>query len=228
MQKILVVAAHPDDEVLGCGGTIAKHVRAGDSVHVVILGEGITSRRMERNLIKDESALKALAQAAHAANKILGVESVSLLSLPDNRMDSVDRIEIIQSVEGFIDKFKPSIVYTHHSSDLNVDHELTQKAALTACRPAPGSSVKSLLFFEVASSTGWNTPDSRELFSPNWFEDITQTLHIKMEALRAYGSEMRPWPHARSLEALEHLAKWRGASVGLGAAEAFVLGRNLK
>lgn len=224
---ILVVAAHPDDEVLGCGATIARHAKAGDQVHVLILAEGLTSRSAQRDRNQAAGALSELAQAAEAANQLLGVASLQLHDFPDNRMDSLDRLDVIKAVEAAIDQHRPQLVYTHHAGDVNIDHRRIHEAVVTACRPTPNLPVDTLLFFEVASSTEWQTAGSGPAFLPNWFVDVTKTLELKLRALEAYRSEMRAWPHARSLEALEHLARWRGATVGVGAAEAFVLGRRL-
>jgi len=225
---VLVIAAHPDDEVLGCGGTMARHAKGGDKVHVVILAEGITSRDQKSNRENKENELSALGEAARRANEILGVKTVELNDFPDNRMDSLARLEVIKVVEGFIDRFKPDVIYTHHAGDVNVDHRRVHEAVVTSCRPTPGNrGVRTLLFFEVASSTEWQPPGSASPFTPNWFVDISATLELKLQALRAYESEMRPWPHSRSIKALEHLARWRGATIGIEAAEAFELGRRL-
>ncbi|YAG11728.1 GlcNAc-PI de-N-acetylase [Nostoc sp. DSM 114161] len=226
-KKVLVIGAHPDDEVLGCGGTIAKHIQQGDRVDVLILAEGATSRTPQRDRQKLQNELSALAEAAHQASEILGVTSLKLHDFPDNRMDSCNLLDIIKVIEQEIIKYQPDTIYTHHNGDVNIDHRRIHEAVITATRPIPGSTVKTLLFFEVASSTEWQTPGSAPAFTPNWFVDISETLSLKLKALVVYESEMRPWPHARSMEALEHLARWRGASVGLKAAEAFVLGRNL-
>ena len=225
--KVAVIVAHPDDEVLGCGGTIAQHIRDGDKVHVLIMAEGVTSRDQQRDRSAHVSELSGLAKAAHAANKILGITSLTLKDLPDNRMDSLDRLDVIKIIEEFIQAHTPTIVYTHHTGDVNIDHRRIHEAVVTACRPIPGQPVLTLLFFEIASSTEWQPPVSAPVFSPNWFVDISATLDLKLKALRAYQSEMRPWPHARSVESLEHLAKWRGATIGAYAAEAFILGRNI-
>ena len=225
--KVVVIAAHPDDEVLGCGGTIAKHVYDGDEVHILIMAEGLTSRDYTRNATAHALELSDLAKAANAANKVLGTTSLTLKGLPDNRMDSLDRLDVIKLIEDFIQTHNPSIVYTHHIGDVNIDHRRIHEAVVTACRPVPNQMVKTLLFFEVSSSTEWQPSISAPVFSPNWFVDISETLALKLQALRAYQTEMRPWPHARSVEALEHLARWRGATVGVNAAEAFVLGRNI-
>jgi LmbE family N-acetylglucosaminyl deacetylase len=220
MATVLVVAAHPDDEVLGCGGTIVKHVEGGDSVHVAVLGEGVLSRRGAQR--------EELAQAQDAcrkANEILGVHGLTLHDYPDNRLDSVDRLDVIRLVEEQLERLSPEIVYTHHWSDVNVDHYRINECVLAACRPVPGHSVKRLLFFEVPSSTEWRGP--QDCFNPNWFVDITGSFDRKVEALEAYGRELREFPHPRSLEAIGHLARWRGATAGVAAAEAFVLGRNI-
>jgi LmbE family N-acetylglucosaminyl deacetylase len=142
-------------------------------------------------------------------------------------MDSVDLLDVVKSVEEIIEKLQPEVVVTHHAGDLNIDHQITHQAVITACRPQPEQTVKRILSFEVPSATEWQSPDSGCPFVPNWFEDITDALPMKMKALEAYQSEMRPWPHARSIKALEHLARWRGASVGVEAAEAFMLVRNI-
>lgn len=224
--SVLVIAAHPDDEVLGCGATIAKHVQQGDMVHSLILAEGTTSRALNHNREQWESELSELAVAAHKASKILGTASVTLHKFPDNRMDGCELLDVVKMIEQAIDQHQPEIVYTHHCGDVNIDHRRTHEAVITACRPVPGHPVKSLLFFEIPSSTEWQTPGSAPIFAPNWFVDVTDTLALKLKALEAYQSEMRPWPHPRSLQAVELLARWRGTSVGVEASEAFVLGRH--
>jgi LmbE family N-acetylglucosaminyl deacetylase len=221
---VLIFAAHPDDEVLGCGGTIAKLAANGVAVHVVFLADGVFSRQGET--IKT-AELFFRREAAAKSCKILGVSSVSFGDLPDNRMDSVAILDITKIVEGHLRQHHPATVFTHHISDVNIDHRRTLEAVTIACRPQIGNSVKSILSFEVPSSTEWQLPGNAPAFAPNWFVDISATLGKKMEALRAYEFELRDWPHPRSLLAVEHLAKWRGATVGVDAAEAFVLGRQL-
>ena len=226
--SVLVVAAHPDDEVLGCGGTIARHADAGDQVQVLIVAEGATSRQQERDRGQACDELSGLAQAAQQAGVILGAQGVELLDFPDNRLDSLDRLDLIKQIERRIDRHQPRVVYVHHASDVNVDHRRLHEAVVTACRPTPGHRVRQLLSFEVASSTEWQPPSSAPAFQPNWFVDISDQWQRKRDALVAYASEMRPWPHARSLEALEHLARWRGAQVGVEAAETFCLLRQIR
>jgi len=226
IRTVAVIAAHPDDEVLGCGGVIARHAQRGDRVHVLIVAEGATSRGMTRSRTDAQGALTGLAEAAQTANEILGSASVKLLQYPDNRLDSVDLLDVVKSIEGFIEQFAPETVYTHFSGDLNRDHQIVSEATQVACRPLPNSRIRELLMFEVASSTGWRAGGTAA-FCPNYFHDISTTLELKLRALSAYSAEMRPWPHARSLEAIDALAKWRGASIGLAAAEAFVLARRI-
>lgn len=227
MKKVCVFAAHPDDEVLGCGGTIARHVKSGDQVSVVIFAEGITSRDSKRDTEKRHEELYSLHQAVHAANKVLGVSSVQIHSFPDNRMDSVELIEVVKLVESTVNEHQPEIIYTHHIGDLNIDHQIVHRAVITACRPQGNLNVESLLCFEVPSSTEWQIPNSSLSFTPNWWVNITDHLSTKLKALRCYETEMRTWPHPRSYQGVEHLAKWRGCSVGMDCAEAFILNRNI-
>ena len=225
---VLVVAAHPDDEVLGCGGTIAQHSNSGDHVQVLIVSEGSTSRQQTRDPAQMVHELSVLGEAAQVAGSILGAAGVELLGFPDNRLDSLDRLDLIKVIEERVERHQPEIVYVHHAGDLNVDHRRLHESVMTACRPTPGHVVKRLLSFEVASSTEFQSPGSSALtFQPNWFVDISDLWERKRNALAAYSMEMRDWPHARSLDAVEHLARWRGAQVGVEAAEAFCLLRQL-
>jgi LmbE family N-acetylglucosaminyl deacetylase len=223
----LVVAAHPDDEVLGCGGTIARLAEEGCAVHVLILAEGVTSRAEIRDRAAKAPELSHLARCADAANAILGSASVKICQCPDNRMDSIDLLEVVKLVEGEITRHQPQLVFTHHRGDVNVDHTVVHDAVIAACRPLPGHAVRQLLFFEVASSTEWRPPASAGGFAPNCFYDIERYLVRKLAALNEYSTEMRAFPHPRSSQAVEHLARWRGATAGCHAAEAFEVGRIL-
>lgn len=222
-ERVLVVAAHPDDEVLGCGGTIAWHRRAGDHVTVLVMADGITSRGADAGVTAE--ALEERRRSAGRANDILGVNELTLLSYPDNRMDAVALLDIVQDIEKVVVRSRPTMVYTHHRGDVNIDHTRVHDAVIAACRPQPGHGVRKLLFFETPSSTEWRPPGSVAVFAPNWFTDISSTLSAKLDAIGAYGAELRDFPHPRSSQAVEHLARWRGAAVGLAAAEAFELGR---
>ncbi len=214
---VLILSAHPDDEVLGCGGTIARHAKRGDSVDIVFMADGVASRPGH-----SEEELRTRNQAAEKARTILGASKIHFLKLPDNKMDSLPLLDIVQPLEALIKTVKPEIIYTHHLGDLNVDHRLTHQAVMTACRPQPAFCVKEIYSFEVMSSTEWQTPGYMP-FTPNVFVDISDFLSVKEEALKAYETEMRNAPHSRSIENLVNLAKYRGASVGVTAAEAFVL-----
>lgn len=216
---VLVVAAHPDDEVLGCAGTVAKWVRAGATAHALILGEGETSRYATRAAgLTQHHTLVGLRAAAQGAATVTATTSVRVLDFPDNRFDTIPLLDMVKAVEGMIADVRPDTVLTHYRGDLNVDHRRTFEATLTACRPLPGSTVRTLLSFETPSATEWNVPSA---FAPTYYVNITQTLAAKREALQKYDREMRPFPHPRSHEAIEALAKWRGATVGVAAAEAF-------
>lgn len=225
---ILVIAAHPDDEVLGCGASIAKWVDSGESVHIIIMAEGVTSRDLERNSSGRSKELSVLKESANKVSKMLGVSSLKLLGFPDNRMDSVDLLDVTKAIELEVDKIKPTTVVTHHAGDLNIDHRVIHKAVITACRPQGENPVKRVLAFETPSSTEWQLSDSEATFHPNWFEDVSDTLDIKMKALKIYQSEMRESPHSRSFQGIESLAKWRGATIGCDAAESFILLRELR
>jgi LmbE family N-acetylglucosaminyl deacetylase len=226
--NILVVAAHPDDEILGCGGAIARHVQQGDRVAVVILGEGVTSRSAHGMPDQDLEKLRDLSMATQRACAILGVRDVALNDFPDNRMDSLALLDVVKLIEVHIARVRPTVIYTHHGGDVNIDHQVTYQAVVTACRPQPGHPVRTLLTFETLSSTEWQPPLAGVSFAPNWFVDINETLALKLAALDEYVSELRPWPHPRSISAVEHLARWRGSMVGLEAAEAFALARTIR
>jgi LmbE family N-acetylglucosaminyl deacetylase len=222
MKKILVVAAHADDEALGCGGTIAKHVAAGDEVYIVFLADGVTSR-----IASNESDHCLRVAAAEKAQEILGTKKYFMLGFPDNSMDSVPFLEIVQKIEHIVDEIHPQIVYTHHYGDLNIDHRITHQATMTACRPVPGSPIKEIYGFEVLSSTEWQTPNVFP-FIPTVFVDISGFVHIKKRILEVYGEEMRLEPHSRSIKNAINLCSFRGNSVGFDFGEAFTLLRCLK
>lgn len=221
-KTVLVVAAHADDEALGCGGTIARHVAAGDRVHVIFVADGVTSRS---GAGQDELARRQ--QATENASKILGISEISFLGFPDNRLDSLPLLDIVQALEVGIARLAPEIVYTHHYGDLNVDHRVTHQAVMTACRPLPGATVREILTFEVMSSTEWSGVGLSP-FLPNLFVNIGAQLEIKMRALEAYALEMRVSPHSRSLAHIQCLAQHHGNCVGVDAAEAFMVMRAIR
>lgn len=227
LKKVLVVAAHPDDEVLGCGGTIARYAKEGHNCHVVILAEGVTSRDEIRDPKKRKNEICERKKHAYKAAQILGVKSIEVNSFPDNRMDSLDILDVVKVVEKVISKFKPDIIYTHHYGDLNVDHWVTARAVETATRPISGKTVSEVYSFEVSSSTEWAFTNKNDKFFPNCFVDISSTLEKKIEAMSVYSSEIKNFPHPCSRKALNFLAKTRGAQSGLFAAEAFYLVRKI-
>lgn len=218
--NVLVVAAHPDDEVLGCGGTAARLVKEGHSVFFAILGEGITSRPAKRELV-DPGAVRDLKECSRRVADLIGVKELSLHGLPDNRFDSLDLLDIIKIIEGLIERCRPEIVYAHHGGDLNIDHQVVNRAVLTATRPVLGQAVKELYTFEIPSSTEWAFQQFAPVFKPNVFVDIAGTLKLKLEGMRMYGSEAREFPHPRSSEALAAIAQRWGSMIGRPAAEAF-------
>ena len=223
--SVLVIAAHPDDEVLGCGGTMAKLAAQGAAVHIAFLSDGVTARAGDK--ASHGAALAGRRAAAEKACRLLGASVAHFGDFPDNRMDQVALLDVIQAVERLIERYRPGLVLTHHAADLNVDHRIVHQAVLTACRPQSGNTVRTLLTFEVPSSTEWQSPALVPPFVPDWFVDISATLAQKLAALKEYAGELRAWPHPRSSQAVEHLARWRGATIGVDAAEAFMLGRHI-
>ncbi|MCL1093802.1 PIG-L deacetylase family protein [Shewanella kaireitica] len=217
--SVLVVVAHADDEVLGCGGTIARHVKHGDLVTVVFMTDGVSSRLNSNAELGDIRN-----NAANNALSILGVENVHSYAFPDNKMDSVPLLEVAQAIEKVLNVCNPNIIYTHFSHDLNVDHRVTHQAVLTACRPQHWSSVKEIYTFEVLSSTEWNSKSLIQ-FTPQKIVNITGFWDKKLMALKCYSNEMRDFPHSRSYECVEALAILRGATYGVNKAEAFQIER---
>jgi LmbE family N-acetylglucosaminyl deacetylase len=220
-KKVLVVAAHPDDEVLGCGGTIARLVREGNTVYSLILGEGITSRDVKRDRGKRAQEIKELKKQIEQAGRILSIKNSFVYDFPDNRFDTVALLDIIKKIEKVKKIVNPHVVFTHHHGDLNIDHQITFKAVMTAFRPVKGERAREILCFETPSSTEWNASSPLNYFMPDYFVDISRTLKAKIKALKVYKSEMRTFPHPRSSEAVEIAARNRGVQAGTAAAEAF-------
>ena len=222
MRKVLVVAAHPDDEALGCAGTILKHVSDGDEVHLVFMSDGISSRK---NISKKDR--KNRLKGSKLAHSLLGISSVKWINLPDNKMDTIPLLDLIKKIEVIINQIKPTTIYTHHYGDLNIDHQLTYSAVITASRPLPNSTLKEIFGFEILSSTEWSIAKHLQ-FNPNYFVDITDEFSSKMKVIAAYSEEMRRSPHSRSIQHVETLARHRGFSVGVEMAEAFEVYRMVK
>lgn len=225
MSKILVIAAHPDDEVLGMGGTIAKLTQAGNEVYVLIVTDGSSSQyRDSDELIKiiEDKKKETLACA-----KILGVEKVIYGEQPDMKLDCTPHIHINQVIEKAVSYVKPEIVYTHFWGDVNMDHQQVYKSTLVAVRPVMGQVVKELYCYRVPSSTEWTPCKADTMFMPNVFVDITAEAERKYEAFGKYNTELRDYPHPRSIKHLKELDVARGLEVGQGPTETFVLLRKL-
>lgn len=226
--NILIVAAHPDDEILGVGGTVARHVENGDEVYALILGEGQTSRFDKREDAGTE-IVGRLHDDTRQAAKVLGIRQVFFEDFPDNRFDSVALLEIVKAVERRVRELAPQIIYTHHGGDLNVDHQRTSQAVLTATRPMKGQSVKEIYAFETVSSTEWNFAYGDAQFAPNVFVKLTKEQFVKkVRAMEAYKTELCQYPHPRSLEMLEVVARRWGGVCGGSYVEAFEAVRILR
>ena len=219
MQRVLIVAAHPDDEVLGCFGTVARLIDEGSEVYTLILGEGKTSRdgASSSEIVKLKDEIKK-------ANEVIGVKEVFTKEFADNRFDSVNLLDIVKAIEEIKSQIKPDTIFTHYQKDLNIDHQKTYQAVITATRPMQGESVKEIYSFDILSSTEWNYPIS---FSPDFYVDINGYLDKKIEAMKCYNSELRDYPHPRSLKGIELSAKYWGMRVGLEYAEAFEMVRRV-
>lgn len=222
---MMVVASHPDDETLGAGATMAKYADAGWEVHATVLGRGLGARTPDQSCDPDD--LDALGRQLKRACEVLGVHQLHTFDLPDNRFDQLDLLDVVKVVEGVLDEVRPSVVLTHWHGDLNVDHQVTSRAVVTATRPQPGQPVAEVLSFEVPSATGWRF-GAGPAFQPTVYHDVSKTLQRKMDALACYKQEMRDPPHVRSLENLERVAQTRGAEIGVAAAEAFSCVRSVR
>lgn len=227
MKTVLIIAAHPDDEVLGCGGTMARLAAEGNSVHSIILGEGITSRDEERDRKKREQEIQVLKRQVDTIGGMLGVKKNFLFDFPDNRFDSVDLLDIVKVIEGVKADIEPDMIYTHFYGDLNIDHRITFEAVMTAFRPLSGEKCSDIYAFEVPSSTEWAFGRIAGMFSPNRFIDINAHMAPKIKAIEMYEGEVREFPHPRSAEAIRVQARRWGSVVGLEHAEAFELIRSI-
>lgn len=228
MRTVLVVAAHPDDEVLGVGGTAARYAAAGDRVYALILGEGQTSRGVHREDI-DRAVVAELHQNTIESAKAIGYQEVFFADFPDNRFDQVDLLDLVKVVERQIQELQPQIVYTHYSGDLNIDHQYTARAVLTATRPIGAYCVEEVYAFETLSSSEWNFDYwAQSAFSPNVFVNISAYYAKKEQAMKCYISELCQFPHPRSLEGMDVLSKTRGMAAGMERAEAFMLLRKME
>lgn len=225
MKKVLVVAAHPDDEILGCGGTLLKHIQSGDKVSILVLGEGISSRYVNK-FEAPRSEFATLGNTLDEVASIMGAEQCHHLAYPDNRFDSVDLLDIVKSISLVKNRVRPDIIYTHFSGDLNIDHKITFQAVLTACRPMIDETVKEIYSFYIASATDWGQYPGN-VFSPTLFVNIEDDIDQKMELLKLY-DEMREYPHPRSLRAIKNISEYYGSMIGCHNAEAFEVIRHIR
>ena len=226
MKKVLVIVAHPDDEVLGMGGTIAKLTHAGVEFHLLIVTDGSSSQYRTSNNVESIIAEKKL--ETKQACDILGIKSITYGCLPDMKLDCTPHVEINSLIEKTIDSIKPDTVFTHFYGDVNLDHRLVFNSVIVACRPLKKQCVKNIYCFDIPSSTEWNYASSETVFAPNVFIDIDEFLKTKIEALSCYQTELRDYPHPRSLRYVEECSKNDGIKVGLNAAERFVLIREIQ
>ena len=224
-KKILIVVAHPDDEVLGCFGTVSRLINEGYEAYTLILGEGKTSRDEVRVVDSKKDVIDILNREIKSANSIIGIKKVFIESFPDNRFDSVALLDIIKIISKVKEEVKPDIIFTHYEHDLNIDHRITYQAVITATRPLKNECAKEIYSFEILSSTEWNYPLS---FSPDIYFDISNTINLKLEAMKKYNSELCKYPHPRSLEGIELNAKYQGMRVGKQYVEAFKVVRVIR
>jgi len=218
--RVLVLAAHPDDEVLGMGGTIAVHVDAGDEVRIVVVTDGSSTQYpgdAETRARKEDEAVRAATE--------LGVADYRHLDLPDMRLDTLPHVEVNRVVEQHVGECAPEVVYTPHP-DVNLDHRVLFDSVAVATRPVPGQAVRRVLTYAPTSSTEW-TPAPLNWFVPNWFVDVSATIERKIVAFAQYETERRDYPHPRSERAIRAASEFYGASCGVAHAEPFVLLRNL-
>jgi len=227
MEKILVIAAHPDDEVLGMGGTIAKYAMSGAEIAVLIVTDGSTSQ------YRDDPKLEEILKEKKAETKdcafILGVKHVLYGNLPDMRLDTIPHIEINRVIENVIEDFQPAKVFTHFMGDINRDHRIIYESTLVACRPTSRQCVKQLYLYSVPSSTEWNAQTADTAFLANYYVDISgEYAEKKYKAMECYKTELRDFPHPRSIEYLRTNDNAEGNRVGLLAAESFIMLRAIE
>lgn len=228
-KRIMLVVAHPDDELLGLGATFHKLIKEYNvTTHVVILGEGITSRSDVRDIKVWEKELKIHRDNINKAQLAIGYHTTSIYDFPDNRFDSVALLDIVKVVEKEKKEFNPDIIFTHHGGDVNVDHQKTFESIITACRPMQNENVKMIVTFETPSGTEWRSPTDPRHFLPNFFVSVSEAdLDAKIKGMESYEFERREYPHPRSPEALKIQAQRWGVMIGSNFAEAFCIARSI-
>jgi LmbE family N-acetylglucosaminyl deacetylase len=227
-KRLMIIVAHPDDEILGLGGAMNRIINSVDVVtHVVILGEGITSRSVSRDTQKWDEELKTHKNNIREAQQQIGYHGISIYDFPDNRFDSVALLDIVKVIEAEKDKFKPDIIFTHHGGDLNIDHQRTFEAVMTASRPLEHETVKTIICFETLSGTEWRASSDPKHFIPNFYIPFEEdNLQSKIAAMESYSFEKRSYPHPRSPEAIKIRAQMWGVTVGVIYAEPFTIIRH--
>jgi LmbE family N-acetylglucosaminyl deacetylase len=225
--KILVIAAHPDDEILGMGGTLCKHSENNDEIHVLFVSDGVTGRDYDYDPIKRKKEISDRKNMALIASKKYKASSIHFLDYPNLRLEKESILEITKDIEELVNKYSPEIIYTHHSNDTNIDHRITSQAAIFACRPIPCSSIKIIRLFEIPSSTEYSHSSLGAIFEPNCFSDISDYFESKILMLKDYDYEMREFPHPRSKKAIAARDSYRGSSVGVSYAESFMQIRSI-
>lgn len=219
--KVLIIAPHPDDEVLGCGGTIAKHASAGDEVYLCVVTKAYSPEW-------PESEVEERKKEVLRVSEILGIKKTYFLDLPTVKLDTLPQKELNEAISQVVNEVRPEIVYVPHRGDVNRDHQLVFDSTMVATRPAHHPFIKKVLAYESLSETEWAAPFAENAFIPNVFVNISRTLETKLKAMSEYKLELKQFPHPRSLEAISALAKIRGTQANLNAAEAFVLIRDIE
>lgn len=228
-KRILVVVAHPDDELLGLGASLHKLINNYNIIaRVIILGEGITSRANSRDREQWDQELTTHKQNIEAARKLIGYDSVGIYDFPDNRFDSVDLLDIVKVIETEKVNFEPEIIFTHHGGDLNIDHQRTFEAVITATRPMENECVKTIITFETPSGTEWQSSNDPRSFKPNLVVEIgEENLIAKIKGMESYEFEKRDYPHPRSPKSLKIRAQMWGVNYGINLAEVFYIVRTI-
>jgi len=225
MKKILIICSHPDDEILGCGGTIAKHINNKDIVKVIYTHEGCSSRynikKNKKIKKKINLEIKERKEMAIKVSKFLKFKIIDFYDYENLNYRKFEFLELVKKIDRDIKIFKPTIIYTHNEFDLNEDHKITFKATINACRPNNSHIVNEIYTFETPSVTEWANTFYQNKFNPDYFVDIDKFFNTKIKALKIYEKEMRKFPHPRSKEFINALSVYRGGSVYLNKAESF-------